>query len=877
MTADGTQGGAPHIGADAGGLSANPRRLAAMLLVIAVAASALSALFLGADSVNARHHQDYERHLRALRQADAQLNAALLASRVGLQMDFDTLVAASRDVDVAVAALSHVPDFLPDADRQRVALDIETYVVAQADKQHQVDHFKREIAVLRNSLAFLPEATDRYIADPSLTIVETRPVGTLVRGIMGYAQTGDPDLGRALLQRLNGIEAGLEGGSDRHDTLHTVLLHARAVLERKPVVDGLMYGILAMPTAVLGERISTGYALGYERASRHAHHYRAALYVFALALAGYLAMAMLRLGRTSGALAHANRDLRERVAALHRARDELKLYATVFTNACEGMVITDGSARIVAANPAFTEITGYALDDVLGRTPALLSSGRQDEAYYRGMWSTLATEGQWRGEIWNRRRDGEVFPEWLSITAVRDQAGLASHYIGIFSDITERKAAEARIHHLAHHDALTCLPNRLLLQDRLEQAILQARRKRRQAAVMFIDLDRFKLINDSLGHEVGDRLLKQVALRCVDAVRDTDTVARLGGDEFVVVLPEVADAQEAALVARKLVAALGAAYRLDSHELTVTASIGIALYPDDGATASILLRNADAAMYGSKEGGRNHYRFYSSDLDSTSLGELLLENQLRGAVDRGELRLYYQPKVAAASGQVVGAEALLRWQHPELGVLPPGRFVPAAEASGLIVPIGAWVLREACRQMRQWLDAGLAPVPVAVNLSAQQFAQQDIVQLVRDSLAEQRLPSELLELELTETMLMRDFARTDEVLAQLRAMGVRLAIDDFGSGYSSLAYLKLFDVDVLKMDRSFIGDIGSDTDDGKLAAAVIALAHSLDCQVVAEGVETAFQRDFLASHHCDQLQGYLFGRPEPAQAFAERIGARLAA
>ncbi|THF63413.1 EAL domain-containing protein [Pseudothauera rhizosphaerae] len=844
------------------------------LAAIAAAASLLSWLFLQADAIDTRAHQEYSRELRLLRQADAELNAAILASRIGLQTDFDTIVAAVAALEGIIDRLDHIPAFLPMEDHLRVHDEIAGFRAALAHKTRRIDLFKRENAVLRNSLAFLPLATDAVVGDPNASIAYTRPVGIFVRGVVTHAHNGDMDLGRQLALRLGDLENHIDSlqGPER-DRLRNVLLHGRVVLERKPAVDTLTREILAIPTASLGETLNLSYALGYERASRHAHNYRTVLYVLALALAGYLALAMLRVGRTSHALAQANRDLEERIDALHRAQNDLNLYATVFTNAAEGMTITDGEARIVAVNPAFTQITGYALDDIAGRTPAVLGSGRQDKTYYREMWATLAREGQWQGEIWNRRSNGEVYPEWLSITAVFSADGSPAHYIGIFSDITERKAAEARIHHLAHHDPLTNLPNRILLQDRLEQAILQSRRNRRHAAVLFIDLDRFKLINDTLGHEVGDGLLIQVANRCLGEVRETDTVARQGGDEFVIVLPVLDHPQDAATVARKLVSELGKPYRLGPHELTVTASIGIAVYPDDGRNASVLLRNADAAMYGAKSDGRNGFQFYSTDLNTASLGELLLENQLRGALDRRELLLYYQPKVSAASGRVTGAEALLRWQHPELGLLSPGRFVPAAEEAGLIVPIGEWVLRTACRQLREWLDGGLEPVCVAVNLSAQQFAHQDIVGLVQKVLEETGLPPALLELELTETMLMRDVEHTTEVLGKLRALGVRLAIDDFGTGYSSLAYLKRFDVHVLKIDRSFVNDIRSDGADGTIAAAVIALAHSLGQEVVAEGVETECQRDFLARHRCDLFQGYLFGRPMTAEDFAGQIGA----
>ena len=445
------------------------------------------------------------------------------------------------------------------------------------------------------------------------------------------------------------------------------------------------------------------------------------------------------------------------------------------------------------------------------------------------------------------------------------EEGGPCNYIGIFSDITERKEAEARILHLAHHDPLTNLPNRALLNDRLGQTLLQARRDGRGAAVLLLDLDRFKTINDTLGHERGDSLLLEVCARCRRVLRDTDTLARLSGDEFVIVLPDATTADVAADTARRLLDAIALPCRLGEHEISITASIGIALFARDGSDESTLLRNADAAMHRAKEAGRNAFEFYAEDMNTSSLGRLLLEHQLRGAAERGELLLHYQPKVSAADGRLGGFEALLRWQHPELGMVAPGQFIPLAEESGLIVPIGQWVLEEACRQQRAWLDAGFDVPPLAVNLSAHQLAQPDIVATVAAAIGRHHLAPGLIELELTETMLMRDVDRTIRTLVRLREMGVRLSIDDFGTGYSSLNYLRQFPVNALKIDRSFVGDIGSDGAEGKIAAAIVGMAHSLGLEAIAEGVETEAQRAFLQMHGCHQLQGYLIARPAHAR------------
>ncbi len=848
------------------------QRAARALLMVLLIGLSLAWLFSRADSISIEQHQDYSRQLLRLQQLDAELNASVLASRYDLYRNFDRSSQGVKDLLAITRTLTQLPDYLPLRDRQPLEEQVARLRQASLDKADAVDRFKRETAILRNSQSYFPLITDSLIRDGVLQPALSREVGIFGRSVMTFLLSDDPGRGERLRQehdRLAGVAERLPPATA--ETLRILLSHAALILTHKPTLDAITHDILELPTHALGDTLSQSYAQAYNQALQKARRYRVLLFVVALGLGIYLVMAVARRRRLAAQLADANRELHERLEALHQAQAELKRYATVFTNAREGMVITDASAQIIAVNPAFTEITGYPLEQIAGATPAVLSSGRQDEHYYQKMWSALKERGQWQGEIWNRRRSGDIYPEWLSIAAVRDSEGETTHYIGIFSDVTERKEAEARIHHLAHHDALTGLPNRLLLQDRLGQAIREARRKGSQVGILFMDLDRFKWINDTLGHDAGDHLLRTITRRCLDVLRESDTLARLGGDEFVAILPGLQQAQDAGLVARKLLAAITQPCMLGNHELSVTCSIGIAVFPGDGTTDSLLLRNADAAMYRAKSEGRNGFQFYSTDMNTARLGELLLEHQLRGALERQELCLFYQPKVDARDGTLRSCEALLRWRHAEEGLLTPDRFLPAAEESGLIVPIGEWVIREACRQVRSWLDAGRQPVRVAVNLSGQQFAHQNIVQLVRDALQEYRLPPQLLELELTETILMRDIERTLVILGELCALGVSLAIDDFGTGYSSLAYLRQFQVHTLKIDRSFVNDIQEGANDAKIASAVIGLAHSLGLRVVAEGVETPLQQAFLANHACDYLQGYLFGKPEPADRFSERL------
>ncbi len=569
------------------------------------------------------------------------------------------------------------------------------------------------------------------------------------------------------------------------------------------------------------------------------------------------------------ALVGVTRDITER----YLVEEKLRLSAKVFESSGEGIIITDAAARILSVNRAFTEVTGYSVEEAIGRTPAILKSGRQEETFFCGMWHDISQQGYWNGEIWNRRKNGEDYPEWLGISAVKDTNNRITHYVGIFSDISEIKKNEAQIEFLAYHDPLTGLPNRLLARDRMELAMSSADRAGGKATLLFLDLDNFKTINDSLGHAVGDALLKAVADRLRGCLRDTDTLSRQGGDEFLIVLPEVSDSDAIAAVAEKILDRMAGLLHIDGHELSTSLSIGLAVYPDDGGDFETLFKKADTAMYQAKEAGRNSYRFHTEQMNADAVEHLRMRNGLRQALEKGEFVLHYQPQVNLASGAVIGAEALIRWHHPELGLVAPGRFIRVAEESGLIVPIGEWVLREACRQAAAWRRAGLPELVIAVNLSAVQFKRRNLEHSVAQALGDSGLDPALLELELTESILIQD---TDKVLAtvqRLKALGVKLSIDDFGTGYSSLSYLKRFNVDKLKIDQSFVRDMADDPNDAAIIRAIIQMAKSLNLKTIAEGVEEQRTLDYLRLNHCDEAQGYHFARPLPADEFSAYVAA----
>lgn len=550
---------------------------------------------------------------------------------------------------------------------------------------------------------------------------------------------------------------------------------------------------------------------------------------------------------------------------------EIQLAATVFDASSDAIIITDSENRIISVNAAFCEITGYSAQDVIGQTPEILNSGRHDIGFYHAMWRDLVETGRWSGEVWNRRKNGEIFAELLTINAVKNYRGEISHYVSIFADITEHKQTEEHMRHLAHYDALTNLPNRTLFNDRLGQALINAQRDNGKAAVMFLDLDRFKNINDTLGHGIGDLLLQEVAVRLTGCVRQGDTVSRLGGDEFVVLLPELNDEKDARLVAQKLLNAAVFPMVLEGHELHISASIGISYYPMDGANAEALMKNADVAMYRAKEEGRNNFQFYHASMNARSFERLAMETSMRYALNRGEFDLYYQPRFSLPEGRIIGAEALIRWNHPDLGLVSPGLFIPLAEETGLILPIGEWVLKQVAAQGKAWQQAGFPPLSLAVNVSARQFRRVDFVGEVLQILRNSGFDPHHLELELTESTLMTHAEENIETLKKLNALGIRIAIDDFGTGYSSLSYLKRLPVDILKIDRSFVSEVPDSRDGVAIVEAIIAMAHSLGLHIIAEGVETAEQLEFLQMRKCNEIQGYYFSHPLPAEQFEQLL------
>ena len=562
-------------------------------------------------------------------------------------------------------------------------------------------------------------------------------------------------------------------------------------------------------------------------------------------------------------------DIRERL----RAEEQMRKLSSAVEQTADAVMITNRDGVIEYVNRAFEQTTGYSLVEALGKKPSLVQSGMQGEEFYRQVWGTLLRGETFRDVFINRKKGGELYYEEKTITPLKDTSGRITHFISTGKDITERIVAQERLQYLAHHDALTELPNRVLFMDRLSQALTRARWRGRVIGVMFLDLDRFKNLNDTLGHDVGDHFLQAMATRLKGAVREGDTVARFGGDEFAILLEDIAHAEDVSAIAGKMLQTFSTRFMLDEHEYYITASIGISLYPNDGADPATLLKHADTAMYRAKDLGKNNYQFYAADMSAMAFERLTLETSLRHALERREFVLYYQPQVEIASGRLLGMEALLRWRHPDFGLIGPLQFIHLAEETGLIVPIGEWVLRTACAQARAWETEGIRVPRLAINISGRQFSEPAFIDTTKRLFNEFGLQTTQVEFEITESVIMKDARLTADRLGLLYAAGIRFAIDDFGTGYSSLSYLKRFPISTLKIDKSFIHDVTTSEDDAEIVRTIIAMAHGLRLKVIAEGVETPEQLALLRAHGCDAVQGYYFSRPLPPEDLASWLGA----
>ncbi|MES2871100.1 MAG: EAL domain-containing protein [Pseudomonadota bacterium] len=627
------------------------------------------------------------------------------------------------------------------------------------------------------------------------------------------------------------------------------------VSSRNALRAALLYGLLSVFWLVMTDHLLNSY---FDDSVQLAQWQRINGYVWVLFSGAFIFFARARRFSFLGMDADLERQRQD--------QEHLRQAAVVFDCTREGVLVSDSNGVIVHVNRALVEITGYTPEEVLGQRPSLFKSGRHGPAFYQAVFQSLQENGDWHGEIWNRRKSGEIYPQWQTVRAITNAKGQVSHYVAVFSDISAIKKSQAELMRLAHHDPLTDLPNRLLFTDRAEQALASSRRHNSGCALLMIDLDHFKIINDSLGHNVGDLLLKAVGDRLQSLFGTHFTVARLGGDEFAVLAESCSKVAQAVALAQQVLEVMKGAFEVDRHSLFISASIGISVFPGDASNAEQLLRNADSALFKAKNAGREGYALYTEELTTHAQYRIEVASDLRRALEQHELRVYYQPVHDLQTSRLVGVEALVRWQHPQRGLVSPGEFIPIAERTGLIAEIDAWVLEQACWQMCQWQSAGVDLSFVAVNISSRLFARPELYTLVSTVLADTGLNPALLELEVTESAVMDDSQSALEQMNHLRAMGVRLAIDDFGTGFSSLLRLKQLPVQKLKIDQGFVAGLPGDSDDVAIVRAVIALAHSMGLQVHAEGIEHVEQARLLLDFNCGLGQGYWFGRPVPAEA-----------
>ncbi|MFZ2541997.1 MAG: EAL domain-containing protein [Gallionella sp.] len=828
------------------------------LILFGVAAIVLLLLFFEAQPVDPHKHNALISDLRELQQRDTELGEAVLLNHYQLHHNYDGVVATmQRILTLADELAQHQKNgVLPDTPEILRELNLLHQQIER--KSAALEDFKSHDAVLKNSLLYLPHQANMVLEN--LPESQHDPFELLVRDILLITLDQGEQVRESLKQHIDLADrsiANLPEGIKASARL--ILMHTMSVASNKGEISALLIQLSSQGKEGLGTKLEQLYLKHYQAQQNTVGIFRLLLLLVAMLLLSYAIYFYYR--------------IRDR-------EDQLRIAATAFETQ-EGIMITDAKGVIVKVNQAFQNITGYSAGEVTGKNPRILSSGRHDKEFYAAIWKSIHSTGTWQGEIWDRRKNGEIFPKWLSITAAKAADGAVTHYVGTHIDITERKAAEAEIQKLAFYDPLTQLPNRRMLIKRLAEALAFSSRSRRTGSLLFIDLDHFKTLNDTLGHDIGDILLQQVALRLTSCLRkndavarlgEFDTVARLGGDEFVVMLEDLSDqileaATSTKIVGEKILDKLNQPYLLSIHEYHGTASIGATLFTGNQKTIDELMKQADIAMYQAKKDGRNTLRFFDPKMQIAINDRSVLEAELRKALEQQQFQLYYQIQVDS-SYRPLGAEALIRWLHPERGLVPPMQFIPLAEETGLILPIGQWVLETACAQIKAWQQEALTrDLVLAVNVSARQFRQTDFVAQVLATVQHHTVTPGLLKLELTESLLLEDIEGVIATMNALNEVGVQFSLDDFGTGYSSLQYLKRLPLDQLKIDQSFVRDIATDSNDKAIVQTIIAMAKSLNFDVIAEGVETEAQRQLLLDMGCTHFQGYLFGKPVPIAQF----------
>jgi len=832
-----------------------------IVAILAVALLFFVGLYLRAESVSPALHHDYSMRLLQLREADATVNAEVLANQVAVSRNYDMLnaqIAVSRQ---RVAQLAQVPGYLPDAERAAMRRAVADLDRTLAEKHAGVDAFRRSNSVLKNSLTYFSSTAEAFLAARREGAVK-RSVEAYVRQVLYFARTPGEDR-RAPVEAAEARMRVAAEHSVARPVVENLALHGQIVLKHATEVDVLVHAIMSLDSGTRLNTLGQRYLSAHDEATSVAGRYRLLAYLLGIVMALYLALTFYRLERTRHSLSQANAELTQRYAALARAEERLRLHDAAFENAHEGMTLTDLEGTIIDVNPAFTRITGYERSEVIGRNPRVLKSGRHDQAFYEAMWKSIRETGNWRGEIWNRGKFGDIYPEILSISAVRDSGGAVRHYVAVFADISRLKEQERQLAEMAYHDVLTGLPNRALLADRVSQALPLALRSKSMLAVCYLDLDGFKPVNDTWGHDIGDLVLVEQADRFKRCLRAGDTVARLGGDEFVLLLVGLDDRAECEQTLQRVLKAIAEPMHFAPEPIVLSASLGVALYPEDAGDPETLMRHADQAMYRAKQTGKNRFHVYDPSLDSQSRAQEDHAAQIRAALARGEFVLHYQPRVDMRSGSVLGAEALLRWHDPERGMLLPERFLPRIASDPVGVEVGNWVLDAALADLAIWRGAGL-DIDVSINISGHHLHSSGFVQDLSEALARHPEAQGRLFLEVMETTALEDVGAVARVIEECARLEVGLALDGFGTGYSSLTYLKRLPARRIKIDRTFVSEILNDPNNLIMVQGVLGLARAFQREIVAVGVESVEQGRLLLQIDCDQAQGFGIARPMPA-------------
>ncbi len=830
----------------------------------------LSWFYIKSESLLPLEHMNYTQSLLKAREANAQVDAEVLAGRMELSRNFDALNEQMQRYGKSFKELQSLPDFLTETDKNQVVTLLDQLDQSWQKKRYLIDQIKRSYSVLRNSISLYQKLSNEKLAQIGGQEVRLQ-LESLVRDVLFFVRQYDlKNLSRIeeTLQKLKELKSELKTSNEKKE-LESLLLHTRIIIDYQPKVDQNIRQSIQLQLSTLFDKIFQTYHTGYVAARENARVYRYLLYMGSILLTIYLSFTFIRLEQTRQSLSLANKQIIRRLRAQKRAEKNLLLHDTAFNNTHEAITITDEEGTIIEVNPAFSRITGYEKGEVLGRNPRVLKSGLHDREFYSNMWKNITQNGNWRGEIWNRNKYGEIYPEILSITAIRNSKDKVKNFVAVFSDISHLKEHEKKLHKMAHYDGLTSLPNRVLLIDRLKQAQSIIRRSNKLLAICFLDLDGFKPVNDTFGHDVGDALLVEISNRIQSRLRASDTVARIGGDEFVILLTNLDKIEECFLFVKRLMQAIAIPYPINNETISLSASIGITLYPQDDADADTLLRHADQAMYQAKSEGKNVYCLFDpeKDTEERSFNERI--KRIKQAIGNNEMQVHYQPKVDLRTGRVIGAEALIRWQHPDQGLIMPNDFLPLIEDHEVSLLLGRWIIRRVLWQMQQWKKQGI-DMGVSINVSSLQIQHVDFVEELKSLL--QQFPDidpSNLELEILETAALEDIVNISRVINECRKIGVLFSLDDFGTGYSSLTYLKRLPATTLKIDLSFVRDMHQDPENLAIINAIMGLASAFQLNVVAEGVEELVHGRMLMQMGCTQVQGYAISRPLSAQNFID--------